>query len=222
MRLVLALLLLLTAPATAGTAENAAVAELTEVLAEGDIVLHRSRSAQSAALRAATGSPYTHVGLVFWRAGVPQVLEAVEPVRWTALADWLARGEAGEVVVLRLRDARHRAPAARQALRTAAEAYLGRPYDPLFQWDDARIYCSELVYKAHWTALGIAVGEKVALRAFPLSDPEVQALIQARSHGQLDLDAPVVAPASLLTDPDLGIVYSTDPLYPPSGAVWPP
>lgn len=81
MRLVLALLLLLTAPATAGTAENAAVAELTEVLAEGDIVLHRSRSAQSAALRAATGSPYTHVGLVFWRAGVPQVLEAVEPVR---------------------------------------------------------------------------------------------------------------------------------------------
>ena len=48
-------------------------------LQEGDIVFQQSKSAQSAAIQAATGSRYTHVGLITMRKKT-HVLEAVNPV----------------------------------------------------------------------------------------------------------------------------------------------
>ena len=63
---------------------------------EGDLVFHRSRSSQSRAVALATGSSYTHMGVVFLREGQPFVLEAVQPVKLTALAAWIARVKAGE------------------------------------------------------------------------------------------------------------------------------
>jgi hypothetical protein len=191
-------------PASAARPLHAAVAN-------GDIILHKSQSSQAAALRAATGSPYTHVGLVFKRGDSFQVLEAVEPVRWTALDAWVKRGEARHVVVLRLRDPSLLGDHGALAVRTAAEAYLGRPYDLLFQWSDDRIYCSELVYKAYKSAVGVEVGELTTLGAFDLSSPEVQSLIRARIKGRVDESEPVVAPSSLLVDSDLTVVYTNDP-----------
>jgi len=41
------------------------------LLRDGDVILHKSRSAQSEALRAATHRDYTHVGLVFERVVAP-------------------------------------------------------------------------------------------------------------------------------------------------------
>lgn len=86
------------------TAKAQPATPLVAHLEDGDILLHPSKSSQSAALRAATGSPYTHVGLAFPRDGVWLVLEAVQPVRWTPLDDWLKRGRDQKVVVLRLVD----------------------------------------------------------------------------------------------------------------------
>lgn len=195
-----------------------AATTLADVLTDGDVILHKSQSSQSAALRAATGSPYTHVGMVFRRDGDAEVLEAVDPVRWTKLDDWVARGERGHVVILRLADDLPLRNGGSEALRAAAEAYLGRPYDPLFEWSDDRIYCSELVYKAYQSSLGVHIGALVTLDAFDLSSTQVGALIRARSPGLVNGSEPVVAPASLLTDSDLVIIYSNDPAYTPSGA----
>lgn len=186
---------------------------LDELVADADIILHKSRSSQAAALRAATGSPYTHVGLVFRRGDGLQVLEAVEPVKWTPLASWVARGEGGHVVVMRLRDPSPLGDGGAKAVREAAEAFVGRHYDLLFQWSDDRIYCSELVYKAYKSALGLDVGELSAMGTFDLTSAEVQALIQARTSGHVDESEPVVAPASLLVDNDLMVIYSTDPAF---------
>ena len=63
----------------------------------GDVVFHRSRSAQSRIIQQVTSSPWTHVGVVFEREGALQVLEAVQPVRWTPLEDWVRRGRGGDL-----------------------------------------------------------------------------------------------------------------------------
>ncbi|MEN0063925.1 MAG: YiiX/YebB-like N1pC/P60 family cysteine hydrolase [Myxococcota bacterium] len=178
------------------------------MLREGDIVVHKSRSTQSAALAAATHSPYTHTGLVFRRQGTWQVLEAVQPVRWTALADWVRRGRDQHIVVLR-----PKAPFDATKVRAAAEAYLGRSYDLLFAWSDDRIYCSELVYKAYDQAADLQLGALVPLSTFDLEPEPVQALIRQRVGRSLNRSEPVVAPASLLEDEDLHWVFSNDPAH---------
>jgi hypothetical protein len=198
-------------PPAPAVAEAAPAGSLLSLLEDGDVLLHRSMSAQSAALQAATGSPFTHVGLAFRREGGVQVLEAVQPVRWTPLEDWVRRGRDGTVVVLRLADVGPIAGAGAARLRSAGERFLGRPYDALFEWSDEKIYCSELVFKAYREAVGLEIGELRPMGAFDLSSPEVRRLIQARAAGRINLEEPVVAPSSLLTDDDLVIVYSDDP-----------
>ncbi len=179
--------------------------------ADGDIVLQQSRSNQSAALKAATGSPYTHCGLVFRRNGTYQVLEAVQPVRWTPWSSCASRGREHRVVVVRLRDRSRLANGGAGKVRAAAERFLGRSYDTLFEWSDRRIYCSELVYKAYRSGLGLEVGEVRALSDFDLTSPEVKALVDARAHGRLDPSERVVAPVSFLSDSDLRVAFSNDP-----------
>ena len=44
-------------------------------LQDGDIIFQNSRSSQSEAIRRATHSPWTHMGLVIFRNGDPYVLE---------------------------------------------------------------------------------------------------------------------------------------------------
>ena len=52
-------------------------------LRDGDIIFHRSTSAQADALERALDSPYTHMGLIFVDGGAPFVYEAVGPVKRT-------------------------------------------------------------------------------------------------------------------------------------------
>ena len=136
-------------------------AEWNEALLEGgDILLQKTAGGQSVAVQSATDSPYTHAALVFMRDGEPVVLEAVEPVRWTPLGSWLKRGKKGHVVVLRLKDKALLEGGGLAKLHASATSYLGLHYDGLFQWSDEQIYCSELVFKAYKSALGVEVGEQ--------------------------------------------------------------
>ena len=70
---------------------------------EGDVLFQTSRSAQSVAIQKATHSPYSHVGIVLFRAGKPYVFEAVQPVKFTPLKSWIRRGMAGRFVAKRMR-----------------------------------------------------------------------------------------------------------------------
>ena len=74
-------------------------------LRDGDLVFQTSRSGQGAAVALATGSRLTHMGVVLVEGGVPWVLEAVEPVRRTRLAEWRRRGADGRLWARRLQDA---------------------------------------------------------------------------------------------------------------------
>ncbi len=166
---------------------------------EGDVVFQKSRSAQSAAIAAATRSEWTHVGIVFVLDGKPFVLEAVQPVKKTPLAEWVARGEGGRVVVKRPK--REIAPEALAKMRARGEAMLGRPYDLRFSWDDEKVYCSELVAKVYAEA-GVELGEKKRAKDF-----EVTPLVRERLGKRgIDPEEWIVSPQSIFEDEDLAIV----------------
>ncbi len=176
-------------------------------LRDGDVVFHASKSSQSDAIRRATGSRYTHMGVVFLENGSPVVLEAVGPVKFTPLEDWIQRGVDRRYVVKRLanRDALSPADAAR--LKAAAVRYLGKPYDSYFEWSDERIYCSELVWKAYKNALGIEIGVLQRLRDFDLADPVVAAKLKERFGDAVPKDEVVISPVSMFKSEKLRTVY---------------
>src|SRR5690242_12417227 len=93
---------------------------LPPLVRDGDIIFHTSHSSQSEAVQRATGSPYSHMGLVFRRDGSPCVLEAVATVRCTPLARWVAGGSGGHFVLKRLKDPATLEPNAISALRAEA------------------------------------------------------------------------------------------------------
>jgi uncharacterized protein YycO len=189
MRIVVALALLATACAAKGTAP---------AVRDGDVIFHTSRSSQSLAIQRATGSQYSHMGLVVHRNGKPFVFEAVSTVRLTPLDQWIARGTGRHFVVKRLRNAESvLTPAALEKLRAEARRFAGRPYDLTFGWADDRIYCSELVWKAYDRALGIQIGDLQEVRDFNLSDPAVRAKMRERYGNNIPLDEPVISPVAM-------------------------
>jgi uncharacterized protein YycO len=179
----------------------------TPAVRDGDIIFHPSRSSQSLAIQRATHSPYSHMGLILYRDDRPYVLEAVTTVRYTPLAEWVARGTGGHYVVKRLRDAQAiLTPAAVDRLRKVAGGFEGRPYDLTFAWSDERIYCSELVWKAYERALGVQIGALQHLRDFDLSDAVVRAKMKERYGDRVPLDELVVSPASMFAANNLETV----------------
>jgi hypothetical protein len=177
-------------------------------LREGDVIFQESRSSQSAALKVATGSRYTHVGLIERRGDAWWVLEAVSPVRRTPLADWVERGVDGHAVVKRPVDSLGAEQL--EAVLEQARSFLGRPYDLPFLWSDDALYCSELVYKAY--ARGAAL-ELTALRRhgdYQLASPEVQAVVRQRYPQGIPVDEPVVAPSDLFSTSALVTVAVLD------------
>ncbi len=198
------LLVLLGCTALPGRSAAVELVELEPLLQQGDMVFQESRSSQSAALKAATGSRYTHVGLLEHRDDGWWVLEAVSPVKRTPLADWVARGVDGHAVFERLDPPLE--PAQRDAVLATAAGWLGRPYDLPFLWSDDALYCSELVWKAYRRGAGL---ELVPLRRhgdYQLTSPEVQAKIRERYPAGIPADEPVVAPSDLFGAPGLVVV----------------
>jgi hypothetical protein len=183
---------------------TAATAPLATTLHEGDLIFHTSLSAQSQAIQLATHSPYSHCGLLYKTNGAWQVFEAVQPVKLTPLARWVARGQGQHFVVKRLRDAGTAlTPSALARLRAAGQPMLGHSYDLAFEWSDERIYCSELIWKVYDRGLHRQLGQLQQLRDFDLSHPAVQAKLRERYGAQLPLSEPVISPASIFSSPEL-------------------
>ena len=178
--------------------------KIADTLHEGDLIFHTSQSAQSQAIQLATHSPYSHCGLLYKTNGEWQVFEAVQPVKLTPLARWVARGQGQHFVVKRLRDAETAlTPAALGRLRAAGRPMLGHNYDLAFEWSDERIYCSELIWKVYDRGLHRHLGQLQQLRDFDLRHPAVQAKLRERYGAQLPLSEPVISPASIFSSPEL-------------------
>ncbi|WP_018607810.1 YiiX family permuted papain-like enzyme [Uliginosibacterium gangwonense] len=188
-------------------ASQAACAKTPPAVQEGDVIFQTSRSAQSLAIQLATGSRYSHMGIVLFRAGKPYVFEASATARYTPLQAWIDRGEGQHYVLKRLRTATTSlTPAAIKKLYAAARTFEGRPYDLTFEWSDQRVYCSELAWKMYDRALDLKIGELQHLRDFNLSAPAVQQKLLERYHGRIPLDEQVISPVAMYDSPLLTTV----------------
>lgn len=171
---------------------------------DGDLVFQRSTSNQAQAIALATGSPWTHMGVVFVVDGEPMVLEAVQPVKWTPYASWVGRGVDDEVHVKRLKEPPDAAEVA--AMKTLGESWLGRDYDLYFGWSDDRIYCSELVWKLYDRGADEQIGELARFGDHALEHPEVEKKLKQRYGEELPMDETVISPGAMYDDPDLVLV----------------
>lgn len=192
MRALFLLLALATPPFVTGT--NAK-------LHDGDIIFQESRSSQSRAIQLATGSRYSHMGMLVFQDKQWFVYEAVEPVKLTPLQEWTRRGRAHHYVVKRLRDSSKLTPDVLRKMRGVAKQYQGRHYDLTFEWNDSRIYCSELVWKIYQQGAGVRIGELQTLRDFDLSKPAVKQKMRERYGANIPLDEPVISPQRMFESP---------------------
>lgn len=176
---------------------------------DGDVIFQTSRSSQSQAIQLATKSPYSHMGIVYvGRDGEASVFEAVQPVKLTPLAEWVARGEGRHFVARRLVNADTvLTPEKLVKMKQVGESFAGRDYDLFFEWTDDRMYCSELVWKIFDRGAGIDIGDLETLGDFDLSHPAVEAKLRERFGDRLRLEETVISPDAMFRSERLETVY---------------
>lgn len=165
-------------------------------LKEGDIIFQSNISPQCQAIELATHSKYSHCGIIFKKDNEWMVYEAVQPVQYTALNEWILRNK-NHFAIKRLKADSLVTSATVNKMKTAGKKFLGRNYDSYFGWSDESIYCSELVWKIYKEALNMEVGKLQPMREYDLSHPVVKATMRDRYGRNVPLDEPMVSPGNI-------------------------
>lgn len=178
-------------------------------LFDGDIVFQTYPSSQTLALQLATGSDYTHVGVIFLNEqGEPEVWEAAGPVRVTPFNKWISRDEERHYVIKRLVEFDTvLVDSVIDSMQTVGQSMMGRPYDWHFNWSDDKLYCSEYVWKLYEQTLGLELCELHAMREYNLDHPLIKQKLKERYGDDVPLDEPVVAPSDLFDSELLQTVF---------------
>jgi hypothetical protein len=155
------------------------------------------------AIEGATESPYSHVGMVVKRDGRWGVLESGgrAGVVVTPLDAFLIRGRKASFAAFRFHD---RYTEQIPAVVAAAERFLGKPYDMHYEFDDEKIYCSELIYKGFKAATGEELGRVRKLGE--LKWQPFEKLIRRLENGGLPLERPMITPRDLSEATQLRLV----------------
>ena len=165
----------------------------------GDVVFQSSTSGQSLAIQLATDSKYSHVGMVIGHQnGDWQILEAVQPVRMTALNTWRKGGDTKEIAVKRVHGADSLiTEEVKDKMIRLGTSWLGKNYDIFFDWSDKEMYCSELVWKLYDEVLDIELGELRPLKDFNLNHPEVKRIMKQRYGDDIPWESMMISPGDM-------------------------
>lgn len=188
-------------------------------LHDGDIIVQTHESSQTLAIMSATGSLFTHTGMVQVRDGEYYVLDSAGSVGYSPLEAWVSHGIGGKFAVYRLPAL---TPEEGARLFTLASSYLKAPYDPFFVFDNAALYCSELPYLL-FKEVGRPIGHVQKVADLAVDNPITRQLIEARwqrhPHCQASgetfqscykkiLKQEIITPASLARDERMEEIYS--------------
>lgn len=163
----------------------------------GDIIFQNSHSSQSQAIKLATHSKYSHVGIILIKDNKPFVLEAVEPVSLTPLKAWISRGEKSSYALRRVKKPLPENAVIQKKTDSIQKVYLTKHYDVPFQWSDDKLYCSELVWKFYHEVYGIDLCQTRKMKEFDLSNPLVKNALEQRYGKNIPLEEDVVSPEDL-------------------------
>lgn len=167
-------------------------------LKNGDLIFHTSQSSQSQAIQLATKSKYSHCGIIYQEGEKYFVFEAIQPVKYTPLEQWIARGKDGKYVVKRLKNAAQVLnPEVLRKMKAVGEGFKGKNYDSTFEWSDDKIYCSELIWKVYQRATGLEIGKLDKLSSFDLSSEPVKKKMKERYGTKVPLNETVISPAAV-------------------------
>ena len=167
-------------------------------LRAGDVLFQDTGGDFGRAIKLATGSEFSHCAVVLKEEDGLFVYEAVEPVRRRTIEQWIAQGVGETFEVRRLKD-----PAALTAevldnMLAVSKTQLGKHYDGKFEWNDKKIYCSELVWMIYEEGAGIELCAPRPMSEYDLSSPEVKRQIEMRYGKTAPMDEPMVSPEDLL------------------------
>ena len=178
--------------------------KLEQKVKNGDIIFQTSKSRQSKAIQLATGSRYSHMGIIYENDGQFFVYEAVQPVKLTPLTEWINRGKNGHYVIKRLENADQvLTNLTLTKMKQIGEQFKGKSYDIYFEWSDDRIYCSELVWKIYKQATNIEIGKLEQLSDFDLGNEIVKAKMKERYGSNIPMDEKVISPAAMFNSDKL-------------------
>ena len=171
-------------------------------LQEGDIIFQNAPSHQSEGVQLATNSFYSHCGILYKEGNKFYVFEAVDPVSTRPLESWIAAGEKQHYVIKRLHNASEViTPSVLTKMRQVAATMEGKKYDWSFEWDDTRIYCSELVWKLYERGANIELCPVKTYAQLNLEHPKVQKLLKERHGDNIPLEEKIVSPQDLFASP---------------------
>lgn len=196
MKTIFVSLLLMTSAAFADTSS------LEKKISEGDIIFIQSQTEQASAIAEATGSLWTHVGIIVKKSGAWHVAEAVGPLQVNSLKSFINRSRNESFKVMRFKYF---------SQKMLPQLYMNlykynQPYDIFFEFSDDRIYCSELTYKVFKATTGRGIGTLEKVGDLKLDGPFVKKLIEERltSIGkELNPDEPIITPVQQSRDPNL-------------------
>lgn len=183
------------------------VRETTKSPRSGDLIFQTSLSNQSQAIQLATGSPYSHMGIIYEEQGRFFVYEAIQTVQLTPLSQWIQRGKGQHYVIKRLKEAdKYFTPSTIHKLKEAGRQYAGKSYDIYFGWSDEQLYCSELVWKMYKQTLDIEIGTLQRLGDFDLTAPLVKQKLTERYGQLIPLEEKVISPQAMFASDLLKVV----------------
>ena len=165
---------------------------------DGDIIFQVNQSGQGMAIQIATGSKFTHVGIIFIENGKPVVYHAVQPVKKSTLADFIAMGTDSYYEVKRLKDWSTNLDVNKiSKMKKIAISMLGKNYDRYFNWSNNEIYCSEFVWKIYKEGANLEVGKLRALQEFNLENKIVKDIMVKRYGDKIPLQEKMISPGDM-------------------------
>ncbi len=175
----------------------------------GDIIFQTLKSTLSLAIQKATKSKYSHVGVIYIKNNKPFVYEAIGPVKFTPLKEWINKGEGKKFVVKRILNAKKiLTKEAIKKLMKIGSKFKGKEYDSQFKWSDDKIYCSELVWKMYKQAFNIEIGKLEKVDDFDFSDPIVKKEVKKRFGNSIPKNETAISPKSMFYSDKLITVYN--------------
>ncbi len=183
--------------------------QLLDKIKDGDIIFQTSQSRQCEAVRIATNSKFSHCGIIYIDNGKKYVYEAVQPVKITASEEWISHGENNSYVVKRLKNTSLLTPATIEKMKKYGNQFKNKDYDLYFEWSDAKIYCSELVWKIYRNGADIELCKLESLKSFNLTNPKVKEILAERYGNKIPLEEKVVAPSQIVNSELLETIIDT-------------
>lgn len=157
-------------------------------------------------IEGATGSPYSHCGMVIWQDNQWQVIEAIGPVQIIPLSAWQARGRGKKIWAYRFdASSQKHIPAALVAMKRD----LGKPYDPRYRFDEQAIYCSELIHRGWKAASGKGLGETVTLQELNWQ-PYRKVIVAIEGTEEIPLTREIITPRDLAKATELTLVWPVE------------